>query len=412
MTKTVSATSWSLLTPGQAIYGFRGASRSNIDASIEQWSPRVLPLNVNYRSTAQILAVANAIDRTKIGNRRRRLVPATVDQRGPKVTFAETETLPDEARLIVRRIYDRNNDGTPFSEQAILVRTASMARAIETELLARRIPYRLVGGKARAEAAHIKDLLAVFRAVENPRDDLAVTRVLEAVPENSESATATAIAKEIAGLRGPALIKRLRDLSSSRTPNWKGLAEAFRVAARPGRLASKVERVGGNPRADPQGLSRDTLPTSESGWLTLTHSLQLLASTGKPGIFLLPSPSITLRSTEVDNPRLGDHKDKLTISTIYSAKGLEWPVVFIPGLNDGNLACRHALPKAISEERRVLYVAVTRAQHQLHLSRAKFVERGLGSKEQLASRFLDSHVRKQLVSLKPMRPKPIVKTRV
>jgi DNA helicase-2/ATP-dependent DNA helicase PcrA len=228
---------------GQAIYGFRGARYSNVNAFIDEWSPRVLPLSVNYRSTREILAVANAIDRTKIGNRRRSLAPATDRQRGKRVSLATADTLPGEAQLIVRLILNHKKNGIPLAKQSILVRTASMGRAIETELLARRIPYRLVGGQALTEASHIKDLIAVFRAVENPRDDLALTRVLELFPKIGP-AIAARMAQEVGGLDGTELIVKLRRLSRSRTPLRKELVRAFAVANSKRRLAVKVRKVG------------------------------------------------------------------------------------------------------------------------------------------------------------------------
>ena len=348
----------------QAIYGFRAANVRNILDFPTQFTPpaSIVTLEQNYRSTEPILAASNAV----IGLARERF---TKNLRSSRLsdTRASLVTVADDAGqvgCVVETILRNREDGMALKQQAVLFRTASHSAMLEVELARRNIPFVKFGGLKFVEAAHVKDMLAVLRWAENPSDRVTGFRVLQML-DGIGPATAgrvldhlaiSADGNALAAFRPPiqavtawqtlvALMATLRDKSIA----WPADFELVRQWYQPvleQRYDDAVLRA-----ADLEQLQR-IAATSPSRTQFLTD-------------LTLDPPSAT--SDEAGAPLLDE--DYLILSTIHSAKGQEWKAVFVLNVVDGCIPSDMATGKTeeIEEERRLLYVAMTRAKDQLAL---------------------------------------------
>jgi len=349
----------------QAIYSFRAATVRNILDAPARFGAEVVLLEDNHRSTPQVLAAANAVLAAAPASERHAKVLRSGRADGPRPALVACADESHQAAEVCTRILERHERGVPLREQAVLVRTGHHSDLLELELTARNIPFVKYGGLRFLEAAHVKDLVAACRLVENPRDELAWFRVLglldgvgpasarraaaaaaggtpPTIPAASELLVALADARSLAGasLRGE---RRLRD---DQRPG--AAVERVRVWLDP-----IVERRYGNARtrlADLDALEQAATAAPSLSRFLVELTLDPPASTGD-----LAGP-----------PHLDD--DHLTLSTIHSAKGGEWRVVHLLSLVDGDLPSDLATGDAaqVEEERRLLYVAMTRAKDELH----------------------------------------------
>jgi len=379
--------------PGQCIFEFQGASIFNIDHFHQQWNAKILPLVENYRSTQQILDLANAIDRTEIEGQRRRLRSA-LGKVGLKPTLKQYSTLHAEADEIAKAvIHHKAANGILYREQAVLYRSSSLMGVLEERLIARGIRYRLVGGQAIADAAHVRDVLAVMRARVNPKDSIALTRVLQLIPGIGPK-KATAIAKTLGNARKvlPRLARALRVYGGP----GRSLYAAFKAAfANKLVLSKRVAKIVGKLRPLLRGVARYADNIEDR--LEQLQTLSIIASEFSNSRAFLTALSMNRPNFSAPGVRNQVAQDDLlTVSTIHSAKGLEWDAVFIPGLNQGVLPSQRALPQGLSEERRIFYVATTRARQHLHLSRSEFSARGKGARRSRTSCFLTGELHAHL----------------
>lgn len=359
----------------QSIYGFRGASpaaMSNFEADFSDAS--VVTLDENFRSTPQILRVANAVISTASDLREKVLWT----ERQPGVESRLTSCLDEasQANEICTNILEWRESGIDLREQAVLFRTAHHSDALEIELARRRIPYVKYGGLKFLEAAHVKDLIAVLRILENPRDDLAWTRTLGLIDGIGQSRTAKILARlEIAA--GPIdqndLIRRLRSTcdivpgaaESQLACLTAALADCWTEADRSG-PAAQIERI----REFCDDAFRRRYANAESRVADIDQLQGMALGCSSRADFLaelvLDPPSST--SDLAGSPSLDD--DYLILSTIHSAKGGEWRVVHLMHAADGCIPSDLATGSAagIAEERRLIYVAITRARDALHVT--------------------------------------------
>src|SRR5262245_61021396 len=348
----------------QAIYGFRAAEVRNILDFPNQFSPsaRIVTLEENYRSTQPILAASNAV----IGLARERFSKTlnsrrTSDEKPCLVTVSDDV---GQVSFIVESILANREDGTPLKEQAVLFRTSHHSAMLEIELTRRNIPFVKFGGLKFIEAAHIKDILAVFRWAENPADRVTGFRVMQ-ILDGIGPATAGKIFDH---LRGHPVLEALGSFvaPAKAATHWRKFVELMRRLGTPGtewpsqfdlvrqwyqphleqRYADAVVRAG----------DIDQLQRIAAGYATRSHFLTDLT---------LDPPSAT--SDEAGQPLLDE--DYLILSTIHSAKGREWKAVFLLNVFDGAIRSDMSTGTAeyIEEERRLLYVAMTRAKDQLAL---------------------------------------------
>ena len=350
----------------QSIYSFRAAEVRNIlDFSAEFPEATVVTLETNYRSTQPILDATNRI--IGLCPKRHAKELRSVKGNGLKPALITCEREEDQTDFVVEKVLEHNESGLGLRRQAILVRTAHWSDHLEVELTRRNIPYRKYGGLKFLEAAHIKDLMSFLRVLENPRDQLAWTRILrllegvgpalakrawEAVAESGGDVAAVKWVPAPAPVE--AELTKLANLISSlskknTTENVASDIERIRSFYDP-----LIERLYEN--ADPRRRDLEQLEQISSAYSSRQAFLSELT---------LDPPQAT---GDFAGPSSKDD-DWLTVSTIHSAKGCEWDVVYVIHVSDGILPSDMATGDAdqIEEERRLLYVACTRAREHLYV---------------------------------------------
>ncbi len=349
----------------QSIYAFRAATVDNILEFPQQFAPpaRIVTLTENYRSTQPILDAANALIAEAARQHRKQLrARRGAGERPRLVTVADDR---GQADYVIGEVLKAREAGVALRRQAVLFRSSHHSDFLEVELTRRNIPYVKYGGLKFLEAAHVKDLLAVLRWAENPRNRIAAFRVLQLLPgmgpANSDRCLAVlARAGGALGALGdfdppvaaradwPPLVALLQSLASPAAV-WPGQAERVRDWYRP-HLERSYDAAG--VRAG----DLDQLVRIAGGYATRERFLTELA---------LDPPQA---SGDLSGPPLLD-EDYLVLSTVHSAKGQEWQSVYLLNVNDGNFPSEFAAGAAelLEEERRLLYVAMTRARDALHL---------------------------------------------
>ncbi len=349
----------------QSIYSFRAATVRNILDFPGHFSPRadVVTLEQNYRSTQPILAAANAVIGLAEERFTKNLWSARKSAERPQLVSVRDEA--EQALYIVEKILENREQGIALRAQAVLFRASHHSGPLEVELTRGNIPFVKFGGLKFLEAAHIKDTLSFLRWAENPRDRVAGFRVIQLLP-GAGPATAARVLEYI-GDR-PDLVGALGDIKppAAAAEHWPGFVEAVRLVR--GRAAGWPAELDLVRRWYEPHLER----IHEDAALRQPDLLQLvqIASTYPSRERFLTE--LTLDPPDATSDRAGDpllDEDYLILSTIHSAKGQEWKSVFILNAVDGCLPSDLAAGTSaeIEEERRLLYVAMTRAKDHLHL---------------------------------------------
>ena len=350
----------------QAIYSFRAATIQNMLDFKGQFSSKVhiITLEKNYRSSMPILQASNAvIDQAK--NRfAKNLFSEKPSEEKPYLTLAEDESC--QAEDIVNKILAYREEGINLREQAVLFRTSHHSAQLEIELGKRNIPFIKFGGLKFLEAAHIKDVISTVRWIENSRDSIAAFRVLQLM-EGIGPVVAAKILEHLenSGFNFVSLLAF--DSPAATRKSWPGLCHLL-VNLKKADLpwSGQIEQVRNWYKPHFERIY-DSNPSREKDLEQLVQMAEKFPSREK---FLselaLNPPDIT--SDESENPLLDE--DYLILSTIHSAKGREWKVVYILNVADGWIPSDMATEdeEQIEEERRLLYVAMTRAKDHLHLS--------------------------------------------
>ncbi len=349
----------------QAIYAFRAAEVRNILEFPDQFRPRarIVTLERNYRSTEPILAAANAV----IGEASRRFTKNLWTERQsaerPQLVAVRCETA--QAEYVARAVLDTREAGTALKRQAVLFRTAHHSAALELELTRRNIPFVKFGGLKFLDAAHVKDVLAVLRLAQNPTDRVAGFRVLQFLPGIGPG-TAGRIMEAMRGSLDPALALPGFRVPQRAALDWPGFVELYGTLRR-GAAGWPAELAAVRLWYEPQ-LERlhEDAAVRRADLLQLEAMAQGFASRER---FLT---ELTLDPPDATSDRSGvpsRDEDYLILSTIHSAKGQEWTQVFVLNCVDGCIPSDLATGSSaeIEEERRLLYVAMTRARDRLHL---------------------------------------------
>lgn len=387
----------------QSIYAFRGADISNIrDFEKDFPGARTILLEQNYRSTQTILDAANAIIVKNEGRKPKKLWTA-LGKGEPIVGYAADNAQQEAAWIATEIARLRSEEGIPYSDMAIMYRANAQSRALEEGLINAGLPYQLVGGTRFYERKEIKDVLAYLHAIANSQDDVNMRRILN-VPKRGLAARAEAAATSYADLHqvsfwegvqhieevpgaSTLMVKRMktfRDLISSLTDF------ASEHDAKPSQIVEKVLEESGmldelRKSVDPQDASR----------LENLGQLQSVAAEFEqktPDATLAGFLETTALVADSDQlPGLGDDSGKVTLMTLHTAKGLEYPVVFLTGMEQGTFPHSRCLEDAdeMQEERRLAYVGVTRAKRRLYLTRAAVRSQWGQVNEMLPSQFLD-----------------------
>ena len=345
----------------QSIYSFRAATIRNIlDFPKEFADVTVVRLEQNYRSTAPILAATNDVIRLASERFEKNLFSVRNGGEPPEFVRCEDET--DQADLVIERILARREAGIDLRNQAVLFRASHHSMALETELNRRNIPYRKYGGLKFAETAHIKDLLAFLRLAENPKDVSAGLRILCLLPGVGPKTAYTLM--ELAGSAPGFQAWEDWKPSKAAEPVWKPFRDLMQFLAAPDcGLSTQIGRI----REFYAPLLAEKYDNAEPRRRDL-EQLEALSVRYESRQDLLVEMALDPPQWTEDfagPPVLDD--DYLVLSTIHSAKGLEWRAVYVIHASDGNIPSDMATKSAedIDEELRLFYVALTRAKDHL-----------------------------------------------
>ncbi|MBI2194845.1 MAG: UvrD-helicase domain-containing protein [Planctomycetes bacterium] len=368
----------------QSIYGWRGAQVGNI-ARFEKDFPGTfaVKLEENYRSTASILAVANAVIRSNLG--RRDKVLRTSQGAGLPV---ELWTAPDsraEAEGIAARILaHRQVSGRRFSDFAVLFRTHTQSRPIEECLRAARIPYHLLGGPSFFERKEVRDLAAYLAALQNPDDEAALFRIINCPPRGIGETTLEKVNRFSLdrGIRFHDALGRTPEISGLSASAAKhvvaffDLLQRYRARVQSGRLAETLRALLEEIDYSAELEQNYKDPLEVKARLAVVEEM-VQAAADYERRAASPSLSGLLEELALDESPDRDQEDQadvVRLITLHSAKGLEFPAVFLLGIEDGMLPHQKSISdereELIEEERRLFYVGITRARQELVLTMA------------------------------------------
>ncbi|MDW8363633.1 MAG: UvrD-helicase domain-containing protein [Myxococcales bacterium] len=361
----------------QSIYRWRGADRRHLLEVRRHW-PRahVVKLERNYRSTARIVRAAHAVISRNVDREPKSMWTSNAD--GARVLVVGCDDDRDEARVVVSGIAQARGKGRSYGEMAIFYRTHAQSRVLEEALRAAAIPYRVVGGMRFYDRAEVRDLVAYLRVLVWPDDDIALRRIVN-VPSRKIGATTLDRLAEAAARRGGSLWSVLRDpdavdlgaAMAQRVGAFVELVEGLRARLREGERPSVLarlvlERTGyeAELRARDDAESDARLANLEE----LVGSMQRFEQESAEPTVARWLESIALYQSADDSAG----RDHVSLMTVHAAKGLEFPIVFVAGLEEDvfPVAARADVDpdEHLEEERRLAYVAFTRAREQLVLS--------------------------------------------
>lgn len=361
----------------QSIYRFRGANIRNI-LSFEETFPgaKVIKLEQNYRSTKMILDSANEVIRNNTGRKDKTLW--TENEVGERPVFREFPSSFEEAEWIVRDIVKK---GGPWKDYAILYRTNAQSRIFEEKCIAYNLPYRLVGGVSFYQRKEIKDVLCYLKTIANGRDDLAVQRIIN-VPKRGIGAMSVARVNMFAMENDMSFYEALE-----RVQAVPGIGKAalkigvftdqigeFRKMLKEGTPIKDVIEAILNKTGYSDELKQEGEVEAESRMENIEELINKAVSYWKSA----EEPSLSAFLEEValvaDIDSMDESEDRIILMTLHSAKGLEFPYVYLAGMEDGLFPSMMSLmegPEALEEERRLCYVGITRAEKRLTLTAAK-----------------------------------------
>jgi DNA helicase-2/ATP-dependent DNA helicase PcrA len=349
----------------QAIYSFRAAAVDNILGFAQRYTPNaeVVPLGQNYRSTQPVLDASNALMAEAPRQYRKHLL--AVRGAGSTPRYVSVDDLDSQAEYIAQQVLQRREAGTALRRQAVLFRTASHSDLLEIELARRKIPFVKYGGLKFLEAAHVKDMIAVLRWADNPRNTLAAFRALQLLPGMgpvNARWTLDALAEAGGSIKAMRSIK----VNTQSERDYARLAELMEKLCEPGRPWPGQLRLV-------REWYQPHLERIFEHFHTRIGDLDQLEQLSQQ----FPSRERFLTELTLDPPnstsdlsgKAHQDEDFLVLSTVHSAKGMEWDTVFVMNVVDGSFPNEFATgrPEMIDEERRLLYVAMTRARNELVL---------------------------------------------
>lgn len=382
----------------QSIYAWRGADIQNIlDFEKDYPNCTSIKLEQNYRSTKIILDAANAVIENNEGRPKKNLW--TDKTEGAKIQHFTAQSEHEEAAFIGDTIAKKHDiHGVPYGDMAILYRTNAQSRVLEEALIKRALPYTMVGGTKFYDRKEIKDVLAYLRVLYNPFDDLSLLRIIN-VPKRSIGATTVAKLQDYARANGTSLFMTLTQLHLVDTIKGKtkekleefGILIFTLVAEMEDKtvldiLESILDRTGYLAQLEESTDPQDQARAENIGeLLSVAKDFQDTNPTGTVEDFLEQVALVN----DVDS--FEQEESKVTLMTLHAAKGLEFPIVFLGGLEEGLFPHSRTLmnPEEIEEERRLAYVGITRAEKELYISNATTRTVFGSTSSYLPSRFID-----------------------
>ncbi|WP_047238214.1 UvrD-helicase domain-containing protein [Chromobacterium subtsugae] len=375
----------------QSIYAFRGAEVGNMRALLADFHvAEPVRLEQNYRSMGTILNAANALIEKNDGRLGKNLW--TDAGEGEKIRFFQAMSDGEEAEFIVDEVKALRRDGLPLSDVAVLYRSNAQSRLMEHVLVNAQIPYRIYGGLRFFERQEIKHALAYLRLVANPDDDNALLRVIN-TPARGIGARSVEGLQAVGREQGVSLWQAACQSGGGRTAAKVGefvlLIERLREQSRDFSLAETISLV-----IDRSGLHDMYEQDKKDGEERLANLDELVNAAAS---FLPDDPSqaltefLTAASLEAGEHQADAGSEALQLMTVHAAKGLEFDAVFVTGLEEGLFPHENSLQdgKGLQEERRLMYVAVTRARKRLYLSSAQSRMLHGQSRYPIPSRFID-----------------------
>lgn len=363
----------------QSIYKFRGATIENI-LSFEKTFPgaKVIRLEQNYRSTKNILDAANAVIENNTQRKGKSLW--TENPQGCPLYLHTSFSEQDEADYVATHILDGVAKGRKYSDFAVLYRMNSQSNSLEKMMVKSGIPYRIVGGVRFYDRKEIRDMLAYLSVINNPADEVRLRRIINQ-PKRSIGEKTIAQAVEIARETGMLLF----DVITS-AEDFEPLRRSAAKLQTFARLIQELTDASSKPEVSLNDLYQLILEKTE-----YIASLRADEDDAQDRVDNINELSSSLIKYQEENPeaslsgfleevslftdidQLNSNTDQVVLMTMHSAKGLEFPVVFLPGLEDGLFPGMQAIynPSEIEEERRLAYVAITRAREELHLTNAE-----------------------------------------
>ena len=382
----------------QSIYAWRGADIQNIlDFEKDYPNCTSIKLEQNYRSTKIILDAANAVIENNEGRPKKNLW--TDKTEGAKIQHFTAQSEHEEAAFIGDTIAKKHDiHGVPYGDMAILYRTNAQSRVLEEALIKRALPYTMVGGTKFYDRKEIKDVLAYLRVLYNPFDDLSLLRIIN-VPKRSIGATTVSKLQDYAHANGTSLFMTLTQLHLVDTIKGKtkekleefGILIFTLVAEMEDKtvldiLEAILDRTGYLAQLEESTDPQDQARAENIGeLLSVAKDFQDTNPTGTVEDFLEQVALVN----DVDS--FEQEESKVTLMTLHAAKGLEFPIVFLGGLEEGLFPHSRTLmnPEEIEEERRLAYVGITRAEKELYISNATTRTVFGRTSSYLPSRFID-----------------------
>ena len=399
----------------QSIYAWRGADIQNIlDFEKDYPNCTSIKLEQNYRSTKIILDAANAVIDNNEGRPEKNLWTDKVE--GAKIQHFTAQSEHEEAAFIGDTIVKKHDiHGEPYGDMAILYRTNAQSRVLEEALIKRALPYTMVGGTKFYDRKEIKDVLAYLRVLYNPFDDLSLLRIIN-VPKRSIGATTVSKLQDYARENGTSLFMTLTQLHLVDTIKGKtkekleefGILIFTLVAEMDDKsvldiLEAILDRTGYLVQLEESTDPQDQARAENIGeLLSVAKDFQDTNPTGTVEDFLEQVALVN----DVDS--FEQEESKVTLMTLHAAKGLEFPIVFLGGLEEGLFPHSRTLmnPEEIEEERRLAYVGITRAEKELYISNATTRTVFGRTSSYLPSRFIDEIPAELVDSLRAKRRIP------
>lgn len=369
----------------QSIYKFRGANIYNIlNFEKEFEDATVIKLEQNYRSTKNILELANEVIANNEGRKEKTLW--TENEEGEKISLSKADTEYEEAEKLVSKIARLSREGRPYKDFAVLYRTNAQSRVFEEKLIYKNIPYRIIGGVNFYQRKEIKDLISYLKVVDSGLDDLAVKRIIN-VPKRGIGNTTIqkiedfALQEEMGILEAAEISEHIGSLSKATVTKIKkftGFIEELRQTLREDGIEALYNAI-----LEQSGYEKELiLENTEEAQARLENLGELRnkivefeqkkIEQGEPVILTELLEEIALIA-DIDN--LEEDNDRVVLMTLHSAKGLEFPYVFLVGLEDGMFPGYRSIVSEnkddLEEERRLCYVGITRAKEKLYLSYAQ-----------------------------------------
>lgn len=364
----------------QSIYKFRGANIYNIlNFEQEFEDAAVIKLEQNYRSTKNILELANRVIAHNRGRKEKTLW--TENEEGEKIFFSQVGTEYDEAEMVARKVEELCQEGASYKDFAVLYRTNAQSRVLEEKLIFRNIPYKIIGGVNFYQRKEIKDMISYLKAVDSGLDDLAVKRIIN-VPKRGIGNTTIqkiddfALQEEMGFLEAAQIAEHIGSLGKATVTKIKkftSFIDELRTVLRQEGILALYDAI-----LEKSGYQQELIVENTEESQARLENLEELRNKivefeeGESSTLTELLEEIALIA-DIDS--LEEESDRVVLMTLHSAKGLEFPYVFLVGLEDGIFPGYRAIVSEneddIEEERRLCYVGITRAKKQLYLSYAQ-----------------------------------------